>query len=39
MGKQKKKRRSEWAMKAAITPALLNLNAELVKLVTQLLER
>lgn len=39
MGKQKKKRQSEWAVKAAIATALLNLIAELIKLVAQLLER
>ena len=36
---RKKKRRSEWALKVAITTALLQLITELVKLIGQLLDR
>lgn len=36
---RKKKRRSEWAVKAAIATALVQLITELVKLVAQLIER
>lgn len=38
MGKRKK-RRSEWAFKAAIATALLQLATEIIKLVAQLTER
>lgn len=39
MGKQKKKHRSETAIKFALATALLNLIAELVGLLAQLLKR
>lgn len=39
MGKHKEKRRSDFAFKAAIVTALLQLITELVRLVAQLIER
>lgn len=39
LGKHKKKRRSDFAFKAAVVTALLQLITELVKLVEQLVER
>lgn len=39
MGKRKKKRRSEWALKAAIATALLQLVNEIIKLLRQLLDQ